>query len=194
MRLLRITYSFVFFAFLGLKTEIRWKRLKQIIKMRIRLKKLFRMLIVVLIFGCMFLLYSVFDDIVNIKTKLNFSKLLTLTARHNSVVTSYTRVTVSKTNEGTTVVSPIKVHGDCLAQVVLPKLTPHDSWQHVDNNKEIYAFSAYMEGLTIRIIGAKTSKNLKLYCQLYYRVNVNHTTLKMVEASAVTIPEDHGRK
>ena len=89
---------------------------------------------------------------------------------------------------------PHRAHGDCPSVIILPEVPAKESWQIVDLKKQVYVFSAYIEGKTVRLIGAKTLIIPQLYCQLYFRLNQTDALMESVPVTARTIPEGHGRK
>lgn len=100
-------------------------------------------------------------------------------------VTTINRITIDST---------VTVHSECPSVIILPTLNTKDTWQAADDKKQVYVFSAYLEGSKIRIIGAKTSTSPPLLCQLYYRLNQSNASMEIVAASALAIPEGHGRR
>ena len=115
---------------------------------------------------------------------------LAVTQSHENIASATTASTPSPPVKVTVI---RRVGGDCHSLIVLPH-DPDESWQKVGKNKDVYSFSAYLEGRTIRIIGVRTSKNIKLFCQLYYDLNISDPSMKIVDASSTAIPEDHGRR
>ena len=164
--------------------------------MRLRLGKLLKTLLVVVVFGCVFLFYIELTDVhINSAGQNGFAikrviDRLAVTQSHEKIAAATTATTPRPPVKETVI---RRVGGDCHSLIVLPR-DPDESWQKVDKNKDVYSFSAYLEGRSIRIIGVKTSNNIKLFCQLYYGLNTSDPSMKIVDASATAIPEGHGRR
>ena len=168
--------------------------------MRIRLQRLIKILIVIFLIGSVVLLTSVFRDLDGSYERFKLSHL------YNSKYLPEQRVNVSNRYEHVTIAAPVttinritidstvRVHGDCPSVINLPTLNIKDTWQAADDKKQVYVFSAYLEGSKIRIIGAKTATSPPLFCQHYYRFNQSNASIEIVAASALAIPEGHGRR
>ena len=174
--------------------------------MRIRLRRLVITLVLVFTTGCVFLLNSAFKDFDlqfrHLKRNRIYNSRDIVVERGANIssgrdnVTTDAPVLTTIRHMSSDIISdtPSRAHGDCPSVIVLPMLGVKYSWQGVDGKQQVYVFSAYLEGRTVRLIGAKTSSRTQLYCQLYYRLNKTDASMESVAANARTIPEGHGRK
>lgn len=169
--------------------------------MRIHLRKLVISLLVMCVIGCVFLLSSTFSDLdlrfESLKQK-QFRNSRYIAQRHVNISIRSENVTTDSpalpTIRHIVIDTPTGAYGDCSSAIVLPKLIVKHSWQPVDDKKQVYVFSAYLEGQTVRLIGVKSTSSPKLHCQLFYRTNKTDIEMVTVAASSTTIPEGHGRR
>ena len=177
--------------------------------MRFRLRRLVVSVFLVFTTGCIFLLDSVitnFDlQFRNLKLhRIYNSRYVPIDKHVNISNVAYDSITTNlpersilryvTTPGDIRAVMPHRAHGDCPSVIILPEFRTKESWQSVDFKKQAYVFSAYIDGKTVRLIGAKTLIIPQLYCQLFYKLNQTDALMESVPVTARTIPEGHGRK
>ena len=169
--------------------------------MRFRLRRLVVSLILVFTAGCIFLLDSVIS---NFDMQFRNSRYVPIDKHVNISNVAYDSITTNlpersilryvTTPGDIRADMPHRAHGDCPSVIILPEFRTKESWQSVDLKKQAYVFSAYIDGKTVRLIGAKTLIIPQLYCQLFYKLNQTDALMESVPVNARTIPEGHGRK
>ena len=177
--------------------------------MRFRLRRLVISSILVFTAGCIFLLDSVISNFDmqfrNLKLyRIYNSRYVPIDKHVNISNVAYDSITTNlpersifgyvTTPRDILADMPLRVHGNCPSMIVLPNFRAKESWQSVDLKKQAYVFSAYIDGKTVRLIGAKTLLIPQLYCQLFYKLNQTDALMESVPVTARTIPEGHGRK